>query len=139
VAAKNTGSVLPIFNGGRLRENLKSKHAGYEAAVANYNNTLTTALRDVADQINALKWLQTRQQEQQNAAQIARTAFDLATQRYEAGLGNFLTVLNAESMVLSQDQLGAELSARALDLKINLIKALGGGYDTARQTANADH
>lgn len=130
---------LPIFNGGRLRENLKSKYAIYETTVANYNSTLTTALRDVADQINALTWLQTRQREQQDAARIARGALDLATQRYEAGLGNYLSVLNAESMVLSQDQLGVELSARALDLKVNLIKALGGGYDATRQTADTNH
>lgn len=128
---------LPIFNGGRLRENLKIKYATYDATIANYNNTLTTALRDVADQLNALTWLQTRQREQQSAVNIARGALDLATQRYEAGLGNYLTVLNAESMVLSQDQLGVELSARALDLKVNLIKALGGGYDATKQTADA--
>ncbi len=128
---------LPIFNGGRLRQNLKSKYAGYDAAVANYNTTLTTALRDVADQLNALHWLQTRQHEQKIAANIARTALDLATQRYEAGLGNYLSVLNAETTVLAQDQLGVELSARAFDLQVNLIKALGGGYDATQQTAAA--
>lgn len=126
---------LPIFNGGRLRENLKSKYAGYEMAVANYNNTLTTALHDVADQLNALKWLETRQREQRDASQIARAALDLVTQRYEAGLGNYLSVLTAESTVLAQDQLGVELSARAFDLQVNLIKALGGGYITDKQTA----
>ena len=128
---------LPIFAGGRLRENLKSKYADYDSAVAIYNTTLTVALRDVADQLNALQWLQTRQHEQQDAAQIARTALDLATQRYEAGLGNYLSVLSAETTVLAQDQLGVELNARAFDLQINLIKALGGGYDATKQTAAA--
>jgi NodT family efflux transporter outer membrane factor (OMF) lipoprotein len=130
---------LPIFNGGRLRENLKNKYAAYDSAVAVYNATLTIALRDVANQLNALHWLQTRQHEQQDAAQIARTALDLATQRYEAGLGNYLSVLNAETTVLAQDQLGVELNARAFDLQINLIKALGGGYDADIQTTAASN
>ncbi|HEY3700332.1 MAG TPA: efflux transporter outer membrane subunit [Spongiibacteraceae bacterium] len=128
---------LPIFNGGRLRANLKNQYARYESAVANYDATLTTALRDVADQLNALQWLQTRQSEQQNAVKIAGDALDLATQRYEAGLGNYLTVLDAETTLLAQDQLGVELSARALDLQVNLIKALGGGYDVT-QTARTE-
>jgi NodT family efflux transporter outer membrane factor (OMF) lipoprotein len=126
---------LPIFAGGRLRQNLKNQYAAYDSAVANYNATLTTALRDVADQLNALQALRTRQREQKNAADIARAALDLATQRYQAGLGNYLSVLNAESIVLTQDRLGVDLNSRAYDLRINLIKALGGGYDATQQTA----
>lgn len=129
---------LPIFAGGKLRANLKSQYATYDEAVATYNQTLTDALHDVADQLNALKWLQTRQHEQTAALNVARDALDLATQRYQAGLGNYLSVLNAETIVLSQEQLGTELDARALDLNINLIKALGGGFDAQTQTARAD-
>lgn len=126
---------LPIFAGGRLRQNLKNQYATYDSAVANYNATLTNALRDVADQLNALHALQTRQREQRDAAAIAHSALGFATQRYEAGIGNYLSVLNAQMLVLAQDQLGVELSARAGDLQIDLIKALGGGYDAAQQTA----
>ena len=126
---------LPIFAGGRLRQNLKRQYAAYDSAVANYNTTLTAALRDVADQLNGLHWLQARQREQRNAAAIAHTALDLATARYKAGLGNYLSVLNAETTVLAQDRLGVELGAQAMALRVNLIKALGGGYDTTTQTA----
>lgn len=129
---------LPIFAGGRLRQNLKSKYAAYDSAVAMYNATLTLALRDVANQLNALQWLQTRQREQQNATQIARTALDLATQRYQAGLGNYLSVLNAETIVLTQDQLGTELNARAFNLQIKLITALGGGFDASQKDTAAN-
>lgn len=120
---------LPIFAGGRLRANLKNTYANYEHAVALYNATLTDALRDVADQLNAIKWLETRQREQRDALAIARSALDLATQRYEAGLGNYLSVLNAETQVSAQEQIGVELDARAHELQINLIRALGGGFD----------
>ena len=128
---------LPIFAGGKLRANLKGKYAAYDNAVANYDQTLTDALRDVADQLNALKWLQVRQREQQSALDVARSAEDLATQRYQAGLGNYLSVLSAETLVLGQEQLGTELGARAIDLQVNLIKALGGGFDAQTQSADA--
>lgn len=130
---------LPIFAGGRLRQNLKSQYASYDKAVANYNATLTTALRDVADQLNGLQALQARQREQKNAAAIARSALNFSTQRYEAGIGNYLSVLNAETTVLTQDQIGVELNARAYELQINLIKALGGGFDATQKTAASSH
>jgi NodT family efflux transporter outer membrane factor (OMF) lipoprotein len=120
---------LPIFAGGRLRENLKGKYAAYDSAVATYDQALTDALREVADQLNALKWLEVRQREQRAALAVAHSAQDLATQRYRAGLGNYLSVLSAETLVSAQEQSGAELSARALDLQVNLIKALGGGFE----------
>lgn len=127
---------LPLFDAGRLRAQLKMKYSEYESAVANYDKTLTDALHETADQINALRWLEVRQREQQAALAVARDALDLTTQRYEAGLGNYVSVLTAETTVLVQEQLGAELSARALDLHVNLIKALGGGFDAA-DTAHA--
>ncbi len=129
---------LPIFAGGRLRQNLRSEYANYENAVANYNATLTTALREVADQLNALHALRNRQQEQQQAASIAHSALNFATQRYEAGIGNYLSVLSAQTIVLNQDRLGVELNMRALELQVALIKALGGGY-TARQYVSGVH
>lgn len=126
---------VPIFAGGKLRANLKSKYAAYDSAVAAYDQALTDALRDVADQLNALKWLEVRQREQRAALAVARNAQDLQTQRYQAGLGNYLSVLSAETLVSAQEQLGAELDARALDLQVNLIKALGGGFDAQARPA----
>ena len=128
---------LPIFAGGRLRANLKQRYALYDEAVANYDETLTVALHDVADQINTYKWLQVRQHEQQSALAVAHEALDLTSQRYAAGLGNYLNVLNAETLVLTQEQLGAELNASALTVRVSLIKALGGGFDASAPTQSA--
>jgi NodT family efflux transporter outer membrane factor (OMF) lipoprotein len=128
---------LPIFAGGKLRANLKGKYAAYDSAVATYDQALTDALHEVADQLNALKWLEVRQREQRDALAVAHSAQDLATQRYRAGLGNYLSVLSAETLVSAQEQIGAELDARALDLQVNLIKALGGGFDAQAQHATA--
>lgn len=122
---------LPIFDGGRLRSKLKSSYANYDAAVANYNKTLIDALRDVADQINSTRSLHPQIEQQQLALDSAQIAYGLAKQRYHSGLGNYLTVLNAQTMVLEQQLYHARLVMRALTVRVELSRALGGGFPVA--------
>jgi NodT family efflux transporter outer membrane factor (OMF) lipoprotein len=126
---------LPIFDGGRLRAGLRGKTAELDAAVESYNSAVLNAVRDVADQITSAQAITRQQTEQAAAGQAAQDAYDIALQRYRAGLGNYLTVLNAESTVLTQRRLAVDLSARALDTQVALIHALGGGY-SATHTSN---
>ncbi len=119
---------LPIFEAGRLRANLKGKTADYDAAVLSYNQAVLDAARDVADQVASLQSLAVQRREQKDAQAAAESAFDLATQRYKAGLANYLTVLTAENAVLAQRRAATDLAARALDLDAALNRSLGGGY-----------
>lgn len=120
--------TLPLLDAGRLRGNLAGRHADYDLAVAQYNGAVVEALRDVAAQLTSLRWLGARRQEQDAALQAAEQAYDLAEQRYRAGLGNFVQVLIAETQVVSQRRAQADLAARAHELDLNLVRALGGGY-----------
>jgi NodT family efflux transporter outer membrane factor (OMF) lipoprotein len=128
---------LPIFEGGRLRANLKGKYAQYDLAVANYNQTLVDALRETADNVASIRSVDAQIQTQHEALSLAERAYSLATMRYKAGLGTQLTVLNAESNVLQQRRLATDLQARRLDLQMGLMKTLGGGYREAAETAAA--
>lgn len=119
---------LPIFEGGRLRANLKGRHAQYDIAVADYNQTLVDALRETADAVTSIRSVDQQIATQREALELAEHAYALATTRYKAGLGTQLTVLNAESNVLQQRRLATDLQARRLDLQMALVKALGGGY-----------
>jgi NodT family efflux transporter outer membrane factor (OMF) lipoprotein len=119
---------LPIFDSGRLRANLKVKTADLDAAIESYNGAVLDAVHDVADQLSSLGSIDRQQAEQARAQAAAESAYDLATQRYQAGLGTYLTVLNAEANVLNQRRQAADLKARAIDTQIALIRALGGGY-----------
>jgi NodT family efflux transporter outer membrane factor (OMF) lipoprotein len=119
---------LPIFDGGRLRANLSGKAADLDAAIESYNAAVIDAVRDVADQL-ASKQAVSRQQVEQRAAQtLAENAYEIAVQRYEAGLSNYLSVLTADTTVLNQRRTGVDLAARALDTQVALMRALGGGY-----------
>ncbi|HZW72726.1 MAG TPA: efflux transporter outer membrane subunit, partial [Caldimonas sp.] len=131
---------LPIFDAGRLRAGLRGRTADLDAAVETYNATLVEAIHDVADQISSTRSVVRQQREQDAALASAEAAYDLATQRYRAGLGSYLTVLNAETNVIAQRRLTTDLRARAIDSQMLLVRALGGGYaagDDARALASA--
>ncbi len=120
---------LPLFDGGRLRGNLAARDADYDLAVEQYNQTLVEALREVVDQMASLKSLDAQRVQLASALAAAREAYELARERYRAGIGSYLQVLAAEAPVLEQQSLQANLHARELELSINLIRALGGGFE----------
>lgn len=130
---------LPIFDGGRLRANLAGKDAQYDLAVASYNKTLVGAINQIADELSGLRSLQVQGAAQQRALDAARAAWDLATQRYKAGVGSYLEALNVRQQLLQAEQQVAVLHAREVDLSVQLIEALGGGFlpsDTDIATAS---
>lgn len=120
---------LPIFEGGRLRANLSAKQAEADAAVDAYNAALLRALREVADEVSSLQSIEKQQQAQADALVAAESAYDLALQRYRAGLGNFLVVLTAQTNVIAQRRAASELKARHLVSETALARSLGGGFD----------
>ncbi|HUL63045.1 MAG TPA: efflux transporter outer membrane subunit [Burkholderiaceae bacterium] len=119
---------LPIFDAGRLRANLSAKSAGVDVAVEGYNGALLHALREVADELTSLQSIERQRRAQEDATFAADAAFELARQRYEAGLGNFLVVLTAQTNVLTQRRAATDLKARQLASEVALNRALGGGY-----------
>lgn len=122
---------LPIFDSGRLRANLRGQSADLDAAVESYNATLLDAVHDAADQIASSAAIDRQLAEQRQAQQAAESAWAIARQRYEAGLGNYLNVLTAETSVLAQRRQAVDLAARRLDTQVALMRALGGGWQDA--------
>jgi NodT family efflux transporter outer membrane factor (OMF) lipoprotein len=129
--------TLPIFDAGQLRAILAGKDADYDIAVERYNQTLADAMRDVVDQVVSLESLAEQRRQQEMALATAREAYDLALLRYREGLGNYLQVLSAEQPLLVQRSLDADLHARELALSIDLVRALGGGYEPSTTLAHA--
>jgi NodT family efflux transporter outer membrane factor (OMF) lipoprotein len=119
---------LPLFDGGRLRANLRGKTADLDAAIESYNALVVDSVREVADQLASTQSIARQQKEQSAALTSAEAAYAIALQRYQAGLGNYLNVLSAETAVLTQRRQAVDLSARALDIQVQLIRALGGGF-----------
>ena len=140
-AASRTASAgpaihLPIFDAGALRAQLKGRYADFDYAVATYNQTLVTALSEVASQLANVRSTDAQLVDAQAAQDAAREADRLALVQYKAGLTNQLTVLNADVNALSADQAVANLRMSRRDQQIALASALGGGFvDTSNTDA----
>ena len=120
---------LPIFDAGRLRARLKFVNAQLDLAIADYNAALLSALQDVVHSVVSIRALADRQAAQREAAAAAESAYDLALQRFQAGLTGYLTVLATESDVLEARRAGVLLAARGCQLDVDLKRALGGGFE----------
>jgi NodT family efflux transporter outer membrane factor (OMF) lipoprotein len=128
---------LPLFDGGSLRAQLKDRYAGYDVAVADYNQTLIGALNDVATQVATLRAIEEQQRTAQSAYDASRRAYDLEIIRYKAGLDPQLQVLSADVARLEQSQRVATLRMQRLDAQIALVQALGGGYTASSEDVAA--
>ncbi len=119
---------LPIFNTDRLQGQFKGARAEYDAAVATYNGTLSTALREVADATTSRKSLDEELSAARAAVAAAAEAHQIVRSRYEGALATYLDVLSAEDSLITARRSEAELETRALILDVSLVRALGGGF-----------
>jgi NodT family efflux transporter outer membrane factor (OMF) lipoprotein len=119
---------LPIFTGGRITGRYRAAEAEYRLAVALYNQTVTLALRDVADVATSQRALAGQIEATRRAVADSDEAYQVARRRYQGGLANFLSVLSAEDALLANRRSLTDLEARAFSLDIALLRALGGGY-----------
>jgi NodT family efflux transporter outer membrane factor (OMF) lipoprotein len=119
---------LPVFNRGALRGQLYGRQAQFDSSVGQYNQTLLDAVKDVADVVANWRGLERETLQEQTALDAAQRSYDLTSERYRAGLDNYLSVLSSQNQVLLAQTLRAELQARRLTFSVNLVQALGGGY-----------
>jgi NodT family efflux transporter outer membrane factor (OMF) lipoprotein len=122
--------TLPIFSGGRLRSTLHLREAQQQEAAITYRKTVLQAWHDVVNALVAHRLEMNRRARLQAQAEHSRAALGLARTRYNDGVTEFLTVLDAERSLLQADQqYAASTTNVSLDL-VQLFKALGGGWET---------
>ena len=123
---------LPLFAGGRNRANHRRAQAAYEEAVARYRQQVLTAFADVETSLSSIHHLQNQAAAQQRAVSSARRAANLATDRYRGGIVGYLEVVDASREALQADRANAQLSGRQQIATVQLIKAIGGGWEESR-------
>jgi NodT family efflux transporter outer membrane factor (OMF) lipoprotein len=129
--------TAPIFDAGRLRQQVEVRDAQREQAEIAYLQALLSALEDVENALAALDNSHAREEALGLAADAARNAAELARQRYSAGLTDFQTVLDTERSLLGVEDSLAVASANRATALIQLYKALGGGWSPLTRTGNA--
>jgi outer membrane protein, multidrug efflux system len=123
------GLTQAIFNGGRLRSQVRASEAAADGAFASYRATVLLALEDVENAIVALDAAQAREREFGVAFQAASASALLARSQYRTGLIDFTTLQQQEaSLVSARDGLASARADQATAL-IQLYTALGGGWD----------
>ncbi|MBO9695351.1 MAG: efflux transporter outer membrane subunit [Sphingopyxis sp.] len=118
---------LPIFEGGRLRAELRGRTADYDAAVSRYNMALATALQQVADAVAALNAERARRAEADAAVAHWQRIVDLHRLRETRGLSSAANRLGAETALLRSERAVIESAARKAIGQTALVRALGGG------------
>ncbi|MDY7559090.1 efflux transporter outer membrane subunit [Pseudomonas sp. 10B1] len=119
--------TLPIFDGGRLRSELGEASAGYDIAVAQYNQTLITALKEISDQLIRRESMAKQQAFAAESVASAQKTYDIAQVAYARGLTDYLNVLNAQTLLFRQQQIQQQVQAARLTAHAELVVALGGG------------
>ena len=120
-----------IFDGGRRRATSDAARAAYDATVAGYRQTTLTAFQQVEDNLAALRILEQEAQQQRRAVESAQQSLQLFTNRYRGGVDNYLQVITAQTVTLSNQRNEIDILRRRMDASVLLVKALGGGWDVA--------
>ena len=120
---------LPIFAGGRNQANLHRSQAAFAEAAALYRQRVLVAFGDVENSLSDIRHLADQAAAQERAVDNARRAADLATDRYRSGIVAYLTVVDAEREALDNERANAQLAGQRLIAAVELIKALGGGWN----------
>ena len=137
----NAGSLLwavgasitqTIFDGGRRRATSDAARAAYDATVAGYRQTTLTAFQQVEDNLAALRVLEQEGQQQRRAVVSAQQSLQLFTNRYRGGVDNYLQVITAQTVTLTNQRTDIDILRRRMDASVLLVKALGGGWEVDR-------
>jgi len=120
---------LPIFAGGRNLANYKHAKATYAEAVAAYREQVLVAFGDVEDSLSDIRHLSDQAAAQQRAVVNAQRSADLAAERYRSGIVSYIEVVDANRDALTAERANTQLTRQRLIASVQLIKALGGGFD----------
>ena len=121
-----------IFDAGLRRATMEQYRASYEAAVANYRETVLTAFQQVEDNLASLRILSQDIEQQDAAVEAAARSLQEATVRYKAGLDPYLNVISAQTILLNDQQTAVNFRMQQMVASVQLIKSLGGGWDSAQ-------
>ncbi len=124
-------TVVTAFDVGRRRAISDEAKAAYDQSVADYRQTLLTAFQEVEDNLSALRILEQEAKTQAGAVAASQHSLELSTTRYKGGVTTYLEVTTAQEIALTDERVAVEILARRMTASVQLIQALGGGWDAA--------
>jgi outer membrane protein TolC len=120
-----------IFDAGATHGRVQEAQANYDATVANYRQTVLTAMQQVEDDLAGLRILESEAKAEDTAVSSAKQSLDVNTNQYKAGIVDYLTVITAQATYLSDEVQAVNIRTRRMTTSVLLVEALGGGWTTA--------
>ncbi|WP_373981110.1 efflux transporter outer membrane subunit [Achromobacter sp. JD417] len=132
--------ALTIFDGGAREAQVEQARASYDSQAAAYRQAALTGLREVEDYLIQLRVMEQEQIVQRRALESARESLRLIQNQYKAGLVDYLSVAVVDATALNSERNALSLLGNRLVASVNLIVALGGGWEGLPpvETARAD-
>jgi len=124
-----------IFDAGLRKATVAQYTATYNADVATYRQTVLTAFQQAEDYIATLRVTSQEVQQEDAAVKSAQRYVDIATARYETGLDPYLNVVSAQTTLLQDQQTQVTVRIQEMTAAVELIQALGGGWDVTQLPA----
>ncbi len=121
-----------LFDAGQRHALTDQARHQYEAQAAAYRNTIFSAFQDVEDNLSQLRILDQEAAVEQRAVDSAQRSYDISNRRYKGGATSYLEVLTAETTLLNNQRTLTDLRSRQFAASVQLIRALGGGWDTTQ-------
>jgi NodT family efflux transporter outer membrane factor (OMF) lipoprotein len=121
-----------LYDFGRRDATVQGSIANYDAAVAAYRETVLTAFQQVEDNLANLRVLAQESQELAAGVQAAELSLQLELDRYKAGTDSYLNVITTQTIALGDERSAVVLLGRRMTSAVNLVVALGGGWDNAQ-------
>jgi NodT family efflux transporter outer membrane factor (OMF) lipoprotein len=122
----------PLFDAGLRRATVNQYIEVYNADVASYRQTVLSAFQQVEDYLGTERILSQQLQQQQAAADSARRFVDLETARYQTGIDPYIDLVTAQETLLNDQQQVTTLHTQLMTASVQLIEALGGGWDSTQ-------
>lgn len=121
-------AVQPVFEAGRIRNQVRFATAQTQEATLFYQNTVQEAFREVSDSLIAYRMSQEFRMEQEQVTQAAQEAIKLSDMRYKGGATSYLEVLDSDTRFFTAQLTLAQAQLNELESLVQIYKALGGGW-----------
>ena len=128
--------TLPIFDAGRNRNNLRVSEAQRDIAVAQYEKSVQTAFRDVADALAGRATLVDQLAAQQAETDAEAARFKLSNMLFTNGVASSLDQLDAQRSLFASQQALVSVKLALLQNRIAVYRALGGGWTDDLQSTS---
>ena len=122
------GLLQPVFQAGRLKQNLAAMQARYDEALAMYRKAALNGYREVANTLVTIQKLAEVRVQRQVGVTALVDASDLARSRYDSGLASYIEILTADQDLFQQQLLLAQVRGAELRARAELYRTLGGGW-----------